>query len=267
MNDTTSNTSDNNTIKMHHNAIPDNDSLYNGPLALLNGTQYIAILSFYNRTDYERSLVDMLNKSDVKCINLNSNLWVIYRDHKYMNNAMYMLSLFIPNPIDQEISQHINDTFAYSKNGLNSYDYINGSIIGYPIDKIKSYMLQKYKSAICMPMDMDCSIFESPENNDQIHDMAPFDAMFNSISEECNKLLHYLFDESTIFQTFVKNNIDRIGHLPSVRPNVIVPKIERPKIIDMLQPPKRNTQRKRKNKNRNQNRNRNPIAKFGIGRR
>jgi hypothetical protein len=217
--------------------IPDDRSLYISSLAVLNGIQRIALLSFFNNSEYERGLIHTLNVNGIKAINLMKNLWVIYRDDIYEQNAMYILSLFIPNAVEEEVAQQIRHTFKYLNYGVNSYDYINGILIGYPIDKIRDQMFHEYD--VWAANDSNSSIFDLPTDK-QVDDSDAilFDAIFNFISSECNKMLHYVFNESTIFSEFVKTNRGRICRIPEFRLKVDVPRIALPKIINLLEPPK-----------------------------
>lgn len=232
--------------------VPDDRSLYSSSLAVLNGIQKIAFLSFFNNADYERGLIEVLNSNGIRSICLIKNLWVIYRDYAYEENAMYILSLFTSNAIEEEVAQKIKHTFKYINYGVNSYDYINGIIMGFPINKIKDQMHHEYKTW----NDEYSSIFE-PETDKQVDDsdVILFDAIFKFISSECNKMLYYLFNESTIFREFVKNNRCKIGKVPEFRLKVDVPRIAVPKVINLLEPPKVVQQYRGKKGKRGRNRN------------
>lgn len=127
-------------------------------------------------------------------------------------------------------------------------------MIGWPIDKIKDHMFHEYKTEISN--DADRSIFDLPTDK-QIDesDIVLFDAIFEFISSECNKMLHYIFNESTIFNDFVKTNRNKIGRVPEFRLKVDVPKIALPKVINLLEPPKVIQQNRGKKGKRCRNRN------------
>lgn len=218
----------------------DNRSLYNDSLYLLNDNKPIAFLSFYDNSDYERTLIELLNERNIKSIKLLPNLWIIFNGNQYIKNVMYVFSLFSKNSIHDELSQHIQHISKYTKYGINAYDYINKIIVGYSIDEIKKYMYQQYKNNDYT----DKSIFDiandnKTDNNDD-NDIIFFDCIFNFVLIECNKAIHYLFNESKIFNNFIKENSEKIQIVPIFRFKIQVPKIEKVRVINLLEPPKVN---------------------------
>jgi len=224
-------------------------NLYNGPLAVLNGFQPVSYFSFHNKGDFERNLVKTSKDNNVRCIPLIENLWVVFKDDIYLKHAMYILSLFSTNPVDYEVADYIKHILDYNDKGINPYDYIHNAILGYPQDEIRGIMLQKYLTHMLSNSDnsdyenidtifFDPDIFDNVivnESKQMKHsgDIIQFDAIFEYISFECDRMLEQLFSSSGIFSTFVKENKKLVQDLPNVRIEVDVPVINEAEVKDL----------------------------------
>ncbi len=226
--------------------IHDKRVLYNGALSVLNGILPVAFFSFHDNKKYERDLVNTLNSNNVKAIQLIENLWIIYKDDMFKLNAMYILSLFSNNPVDYDVSNRLAHLLKYYKNGINPYDYILGLMMGFPTRVIRGIILHNYILHKYQNVDNIDSIFFDADKFDNLvfkkslkmydsDEIILFDAMFDFVSSECDKMFEYLFSASSIFKNFVKTNSKFISTIPLPRIEISVLHLKDPKIKDLLE--------------------------------
>lgn len=223
-----------------------NEILYNGIISVLNNKKPVAYLSFYDNNDFERNLVNVLLEHDIKTIQIMPNLWITFKNEEYLNNALYILSLFCDNEINQLVDNCIEHIIKFSEMCINPYDCIFELIMGNSKMEIKQKMLENYILLHAKIDDSDSIFFENKKLNSLIKngintandssEIILFDDTFNFVINECEKVINYIFNESCTFHKFVLNNKNKIENIKQLRIKVNVPKITAPTITNLLEP-------------------------------